>query len=163
MQQRTFQSLVLTGLAAVSMASGLKAETMEPTPVPGTVVVTPVPKPNPNAATGMVEKQQNAIIKAALQPLRDKLAADRVTLNDAIASGDQTKIDAAKAAIKADLTAIRDKRVAMEHDRRALGQAAKEGRDKSGDRDDKKEGRSMKGGEHRDKPEGMKNKALEHR
>jgi len=151
----------LNSLAAlVMMAPLLRADTTVATPVPGTVMTTPVPNPNSNAATGMAEKEYGAVIKAALQPLRDKLATDRLALKDAKASGDADKIAAAKAAVKADLNAIHDKRVSMEHERRAIGQAAKEGRDKS---DDKKEERSLKSDAHRDKADSMKEKGQGHR
>jgi hypothetical protein len=160
MKTNSFHSLALTGLAAVFMAPSLQADMTVATPVPSAVITTPVPNPNPNAATGMAEKDYGAVVKAALQPLRDKLAADRLALTDAKASGDAAKIAAAKDAIKADLTAIRDKRVAMEHERRAIGQAAKEGRDKS---DDKREDKALKSEAHRDKADSMKDKAPERR
>jgi hypothetical protein len=152
-------SLALTGLAVILTAPILRADTAVTTPVP-TMVTSPVPDPNPNAATGMAEKGQNAVIKAALQPLRDKLAADRLALTDAKASGDADKIAAAKATVKADLTAIRDKRVAMEHERRTIGQAAKDGRDKS---EDKREDKALKSDAHREKADDMKDKAQERR
>jgi hypothetical protein len=108
----------------------------------------------------MAEKEYNAVVKAALQPLRDQLATDRAALKEAMATGDADKIAAAKATVKADLSAIRDKRVSMEHERRAIGQAAKDGRDKS---DDKKEGKALKTETHRDKADAMKQKGQEHR
>jgi hypothetical protein len=58
-------------------------------------------------------RKEAPAIQAALQPLRDKLTADRKALAAALKSGDQAAITAGKAAIAADFKAIREKRVAL--------------------------------------------------
>ena len=134
MQKKTLFSFALLASAVFMAQAGLRgAEGF------GTPVTTPAltPEPNPRAAHGMAEKEYNAVVKAALQPLRDKLMADRQALKDARASGDADKIAAAKATVKGDLDAIRLKRTEMEH---ARGTLAKPAEATPGDR-------GMKGGE----------------
>ncbi len=152
MKRNAMIRLVLSGVAAVFLATAVHAEDMDDkTPV----MVTPdrTPGPNPASGKGMAEKAYNAEIKAALQPLRDQLRADNQELSDAIASGDADRIAAAKAALKEDLAAIRTTRTTMEKNRRTLGNDLKKTREARSDK------RDMKSEDRHEKADEMKNKA----
>jgi hypothetical protein len=133
---------LLAGLVALS-APLLRAEDAPLTPK--------VPPANPAAAMGMAQKHEAADIKAALDPLREKLQADRKALRDAKKSEDKEKIDAAMAQLKADRQALRDKMMELRkshpelarrinEERRERREERKEMReDRKEDRQDKKD------------------------